>query len=669
MMTVAIDLAGGGAVLAWQTFAGVFFERYDANLDPLGSPTEVVGSAAAWVSAKPLDSGGFAIVWDASATSPAMAQDYDTSGVPVGSAYTIAVPPIAAAGYTSLADTFASASDGTESSTVVLPDDGYVTASFSSVGGQYLEQIQHYDAAGHAIGPAFTEQPEIASAFGDNQVAVLADGSYVVSYLHQSSWTSEFDAEKFAADGTHLGTIAVTKFDFTGDFTYFPEVLQQSVAGLPDGGFVVSWSAQDNAPPQVFSEEFNAAGAAVGPAQLLGAAAGPANPEIDAFPDGRYTISWTSPSGLESATFSEQGAPTVAGNNDTIETAAANYTLPLGPHDVILIGATAQTVTANDLGDTITSNDYGSTVIGGSGNDTLIAGPGADMLTGGGAADTFVFGALPWNAGQITDFVPGTDKIDLSALLTSAGYSGTDPVADGYVAILADGQGDTRLYFDPHNPADPWPTLITTLDHVAPTGLTAANVLGDPASSDSAGSTGGGSTGGGSTGGGSPSSVATSDANNYVVPAGVTDVVLAGTAAQTVTANNLGDTIVSNYYGSTIIGGSGNDTLIAGPGADMLTGSGGNDAFVFNVLPWNAGRIADFNPSVDTLNLSGIFASIGYNGGNPVADGYLTFASDGAGNTQLIVAPQGPATTIPILVTTLEHLLPGAIHQGDYIFT
>jgi Ca2+-binding RTX toxin-like protein len=148
----------------------------------------------------------------------------------------------------------------------------------------------------------------------------------------------------------------------------------------------------------------------------------------------------------------------------------------------------------------------------------------------------------------------------------------------------------------------------------------------------------------------------------------VTNVTLTSSSAQTVTANNLGDTITSNDAGSTIIGGSGNDALIAGHSADMLTGNGGSDTFVFNYLPWNAGQITDFASGTDVLNLKGIFSTIGYTGTNPVADGYLTFVSDGSGDTKVVIDPQGHSTTIPILVTTLDHVAPSAIHSGDYLF-
>ncbi|HWE72698.1 MAG TPA: type I secretion C-terminal target domain-containing protein [Stellaceae bacterium] len=654
-MTVAIDLTGGGSVLAWQTTDGVFFERYDANLDPIGTPIEVASGEASWVSAKPLDGGGFTVYWDTGVGSSTIAQDFNASGAAVGSTYSVAAPPTAPTAFTSLASPDVVGSNGWDSSTAILPDDGYATASFANPSGQWLEQIQHYDAAGNAVGPAYTLQPGTASAYGANQVAVLADGSYVVSYLHQSNYSSQSDIERFAADGTHLGTVTIAQLAFTGNFTYFPEVLSQSVAGLPDGGFVVSWTAQNNAPPQVFVQEFTASGNAVAPPQMLGAATSAA-PEIDAFPNGKYTVTWTTPTGPQSESFSEQGSPLAPGNNDTIATSLATYVLPEGPHDVILTGTEAQTVTGNSLGDTITSNDAGSTLIGGSGNDTLIAGHGADSLTGGGGADTFVFKAMPWNAGQITDFTLGTDKIDLSALLTAAGYTGSDPVADGYVTFASDGHGDTQIYFNPHSASQSWPMLVTTLDHVAPTGLTAVNVLGYSESSS----------GGGSTGGGNSSPIDVSDAI-YNVPAGVTDIVLTGTAAQHITANNLGDVITSNDHGSTIIGGTGDDTLIAGHSADMLTGGGGTDTFVFDAVPWSAGQITDFTPGTDKLDLSALLSAASYTGSDPVADGYVTFASDGHDDTQVFFNAHSASDPWPSLITTLDNLAPAGLTAANVL--
>jgi Ca2+-binding RTX toxin-like protein len=658
--------------------------------------------------------------------------------------------------------------------------------------------MQQYDPAGNPIGAAYVHSIQGLPGLGHVEIAAMPNGGYAVSFIDESNFGAVSYVDLFAADGTHLASDPVAQAGFQ-------LITSQAVAGLADGGFAVSWVAAEYntsdmsnpAPYAVFGAEYAADGSVAVAAQMLGVLPQNNNtpPQIDAYANGGYTISWLAGGTPQSQNFIEQGTALTPDSNDSLVTPAVAFTLPNGPRDVTLVGAYAQTVTGNNLGDTITANDYASTLIGGSGNDTLIAGHGADIMsgdggadvfrfpylpwnagsitdfntatdkldlsgifnsigytgsnpvgdgylnfvadgsgdtlvyvdpqgpstttpvlvttidhvapssitpadygysgsssggggdttgetltandtagqqltgtpgndifyaeqnsvimTGDGGADVFVFNGLPWNAGSITDFTPGNDKLDLSALLSANGFTRSDPVADGWVTFSSDGQGDTQVFFNAHSSSDPWPTLITTLDNVSPTGLTAANTLGTAGSSSS---------------GGGGSATVDESQPSYAVPNGVTTVVLTGSASQSVTANNQGDTITSNDYGSTITGGAGNDTLIAGHGADMLTGNGGDDSFVYNDLPWNAGAVADFNTASDVLNLKGIFAGIGYTGSNPVADGYLTFASDGHGDTQVIVSPQGPSTPIPILVTTLDHVDPSAIHSGDYLF-
>ena len=275
-------------------------------------------------------------------------------------------------------------------------------------------------------------------------------------------------------------------------------------------------------------------------------------------------------------------------------------------------------------GETLTANDTpGQHLTGTPNDDTFLAGHSSVIMTGNGGVDTFVFQFEPWSAGQITDFTPGNDKLDVSALLSSIDYTGSNPVGDGVVTFQSDGQGDTQVLL--HDPANAWPILLTTLDGVPPTGLTAANTLGTAGS----GSGGGGGTGGGMTG-------------------------------ATLTANDTA--------GQQLTGTPNNDTFFAGHNSVVMTGDGGADQFIFQFLPWNAGSITDFNPADDVLNLKAIFQSIGYTGSNPVADGYLAFHADGQGDTQVIVNPQGPSTQIPITVTTLDHVDPSMIHSSDYLF-
>ncbi|HWE72764.1 MAG TPA: family 16 glycosylhydrolase [Stellaceae bacterium] len=379
----------------------------------------------------------------------------------------------------------------------------------------------------------------------------------------------------------------------------------------------------------------------------------PANMNIDWIRAYASLPSWVA-DGSDGADINHTGSSTT-GTSDASSAASSTSdgSTNTAASDTSSAGGT-QTATAGNGGNTIASTDHVSALIGTTGNDTFIAGHVADTMTGNGGSDTFVFNVLPWNAGHITDFNPATDKLDLSGVLHAVGYSGTNPVADGYLAFVSDGAGDTQVIINAHDPSDPWPTLITTLDHVSPDSITPAD-YGFGSGSDTSSTT-------------APGSSTAISAAGYTVPSNVTTVALTGYNAQTVTANNAGDTITSNDAGSTIIGGTGNDTLIAGHSADILTGGGGNDTFVFNDLPWNAGHITDFNPATDVLNLTGIFQTIGYWGSNPIADGYLSFVADSAGNTQVVVNAHDPANPWPTTVTTLDHVSPSSITSHDYIF-
>ncbi len=276
-------------------------------------------------------------------------------------------------------------------------------------------------------------------------------------------------------------------------------------------------------------------------------------------------------------------------------------------------------------GAVLTASQPGSTLTGGAGNDTINASQGADQLTGGAGADTFAFKALPWSAGHIKDFQLGVDKLDLSALY-QGGYTGNDPVADGYVRFESDGAGGAKVMLDIDAGAstNPWAYQIAILDGVSPTGLTAAQVFG-----------------------GAPAAPVPAPAP--VVP---------------------GLSLTSTGYGETLTGGAGNDTLNAAQGPDRLVGGAGADRFVFDDLPWNAGHVADFKPGEDKLDLRDLFADAGYHGSNPMAEGFLKFESDGAGGTKVLFDTDGPgaANPWPFQVTTLDGVAPSSLTASDWIF-
>ncbi|NEQ39496.1 MAG: type I secretion C-terminal target domain-containing protein [Okeania sp. SIO3I5] len=74
-------------------------------------------------------------------------------------------------------------------------------------------------------------------------------------------------------------------------------------------------------------------------------------------------------------------------------------------------------------------------LIGTDGDDTITGLQGGDTITGGGGNDTFVYTSIVDARDIITDFEIGSDKIDLAGVLDSVGYTGTDPIAEGYVGF------------------------------------------------------------------------------------------------------------------------------------------------------------------------------------------------------------------------------------------
>ena len=116
-------------------------------------------------------------------------------------------------------------------------------------------------------------------------------------------------------------------------------------------------------------------------------------------------------------------------------------------------------------------------IVGSAGDDVIIGGAGADTLTGGGGVNVFVYSSMRDAGDTITDFVPGNDFIDLRTLLSSLGYTGNDPGADGWVRFVAV-SGGTSLQIDADGPANGTVFRpLLTLNNVAPSGLNPARDL------------------------------------------------------------------------------------------------------------------------------------------------------------------------------------------------
>jgi serralysin len=277
-------------------------------------------------------------------------------------------------------------------------------------------------------------------------------------------------------------------------------------------------------------------------------------------------------------------------------------------------------------GVSLTSAGFGSTLAGGAGGDTLTSFQGNETMTGGGGADVFRFRTLPWNPTHITDFQAGVDKLDVSGLYVD-GYQGTDPLSDHHALFVSDGHGGTAVLIDVDGSgaAHPWPDYVADLEGVSPVGLTSAQVFGGASTA-------------------SPPPPPPPPSSGGVV-------------------------LTSSGPGDTLVGGAGNDTLNASRGSDLLTGGGGADRFVFGDVPWSPAHITDFTHGQDVLDLRAVLAHSTYVSGDPVAQGYLSFISDGAGGTKVLFDADGPATGQPwaSYILNLDHVAPSSMTAADWI--
>jgi hypothetical protein len=93
-------------------------------------------------------------------------------------------------------------------------------------------------------------------------------------------------------------------------------------------------------------------------------------------------------------------------------------------------------------------------------------------MEGDGGRDRFVFNDIPINAGEITDFDPRLDRIDVSQLLAAAHYRGTQPFSDGLLSIAPTFAGGSEVHFYPRKVKGfCCDYKIVTLEHVLPSQL------------------------------------------------------------------------------------------------------------------------------------------------------------------------------------------------------
>ena len=255
-------LADGGFVVTWSGNSqdvsgnGIYGQRYDSAGAAVGSDFRVntfTNGGQQYSSVAALADGGFVVTWSSwdqdGSIDGIYAQRYDSAGAQVGSEFQVNTYTISNQLYSSVA---------------ALEDGGFVVSweSFGQDGSGSSIYAQRYDNAGVQVGSEFQVNTFTNSYQRYSSVAALADGGFVVT------WSSENQ------DGSGYGIYA-QRYDSTGvavgsefQVNTFTDSSQQysSVVALADGGFVVTWSSenQDGSRYGIYAQRYDANNMAVG---------------------------------------------------------------------------------------------------------------------------------------------------------------------------------------------------------------------------------------------------------------------------------------------------------------------------------------------------------------------------------------------------------------------
>jgi DNA-binding transcriptional regulator of glucitol operon len=188
------------------------------------------------------------------------------------------------------------------SAIATLADGGYVvtwTAADGSDGGIFA---QRYAADGTTVGMETQVNTTTGNTQDGSAIAALADGGYVVTWTSWTTfWNQQDDTylydtsvylQRYAADGAAVGgetRINTTTDDFQSG---------ARAIGLPDGGYLVTWSAgnQDGSGNGIYAQRYAGDGTPIDGEKLINTTilGEQYNSTMAVLADGGYVIAWSS---------------------------------------------------------------------------------------------------------------------------------------------------------------------------------------------------------------------------------------------------------------------------------------------------------------------------------------------------------------------------------------
>ncbi len=415
--------------------------------------------------------------------------------------------------------------------------DGHVVATYGDGDAKVID----LGTDGVTVGQSITANTYTTGYQGSTQLAVLKDGSVVVTWQSNLQDGSNYGvfAQHASADGTPIGG-EVQVNTYTTLSQYNPHI-----TALDDGGYVIVWTSngEDGDKYGIYGQVYDAQGNPSGDEMhiSLQSTGSQTNALVEAIPGG-FVVTYMNQD--------DQGVYKIAERVFTI------------PHDQVLTGDdTANTLLGGSGNDTISGLGGNDALYGGSGNDMIDGGTGADKMYGGDGNDTYVVDSSGdavsetsalGDAGGIDTVMSSvsfqlTNYLENLTLTGGANINGTGNALDN---TLTGNDGNNLL------------NGLTGADHMS------GGAGNDTYVVDNAGDTVSETRADGSDAGGTDIVQASV---GFTLGAYIENLLLTGAGNISGTGNDLVNTITGN---------AGNNWLDGGAGADRLVGGLGDDTYV-----------------------------------------------------------------------------------------
>ncbi len=385
--SVVTGLADGGWLVCWTSYdqdgsaTGLYQQRYNRAGEAVGTEQRVNSTVEDYqlnASVTSLADGGWLVCWES------YAQD--------GSDYGVYQQRFTAGGLTSGEETRVNTqTTGSQNTATVtaLADGGWLVSwmAYSEDGLQSDILQQRYSSAGLPVGTETTVNSSSGTLQESPQTTALLDGGWLVTWHAPQADGNATDIfqQRYAANGNAVaGETRVNS-------TVTDYQLNASTCALADGGWLVCWESynQDGSGYGVYQQRYNAQGIAQGAEVRVNSftSGSQGTPSVAALPDGGWVVSWTSygqedtTSGIFQQRYSAAGTPVGTGKP----------TLTGDQHDNWLQFSGLQAIQIEGGGgnDELQGGDADDRLDGGAGNDTLNGGTGADTLIGGRGNDAY----------------------------------------------------------------------------------------------------------------------------------------------------------------------------------------------------------------------------------------------------------------------------------------